>query len=284
MVFAFLSTTVLLLSSLVLFGISVFLFILRDNAYADLIIFLSLISVGGAMLAVAGSYKLYNQSMAILGDDFDKWYKRQKKNIRLSIGGKKVLALSNTIYGCLAYERMDEAKPLIDRFKMIIAKNDVPIYKYLCFSHMLSFDEKNGDISNAGNYLSEMYSSLTSGKFPANLKTKFMNIFEYSKSEVEFYTKTPEQLRTVDKRIAEQLNISSKLCVSNLDITAIQTGYPLLMYYYNTGLSYAILGDVQGASQYLGYIASDGTEYPRVKRVNKYIATGDINILLSKMP
>ena len=81
MVFAFLSTTVLLLSSLVLFGISVFLFILRDNAYADLIIFLSLISVGGAMLAVAGSYKLYNQSMAILGDDFDKWYKRQKKNI-----------------------------------------------------------------------------------------------------------------------------------------------------------------------------------------------------------
>ena len=56
------------------------------------------------------------------------------------------------------------------------------------------------------------------------------------------------------------------------------------MYYYNTGLSYAILGDVQGASQYLGYIASDGTEYPIVKRVNKYIATDDINILLSKMP
>ncbi len=273
-----------MLSSLVLFGISVFLFILRDRSYADIVIFLSLISAGGVMLAVLGSHKLYLQSMATLGDDFAKWYKRQKKTIKLSIGAKKVLALSNTIYGCLAYEKMDEARILIDRFKRIIAKKNVPMYRYLCFSHMLSFDEKNCDISNAGNYLSEMYGCITSNRFPASHKTDFMNLFEYSKSEVEFYTRTPEQLRTVDKRIAEQLNISSKLCASDLDTTAVQTGYPLLMYYYNTGLSYAILGETQGAAQYLGYIASDGTDYPIVRRVNEYISTGDINILLSKMP
>lgn len=284
MVFAFLSSTVLLLSSLVLFGISVFLFILRDRAYADMVIFLSLISAGGVMIAVLGSHKLYNNTMSALGNDFGKWYKRQKKTIRLSIGAKKVLALSNTIYGCLAYEKMDEARQLIDRLKMISAKKKVPLYRYICFSHMLSFDEKNCDLSNAGNYLSEMHSSITSDKFPDGLRTKYMDLFEYSKNELDFYIRTPEQLRTVDSRVAEELNMASKICVLNLDTVDYMTGYPLLMYYYNIGLSYAVMGDAQGAAQYLGYIAADGTNYPAVKRVNEYVSTGDINILMSKMP
>ncbi len=285
MVFAFLPTTVMLICSFLAMGVSVFLISTRDAFYADIGAGVMFMAAFGTLLTVKSSHKLYISSMGVLHEDFDKWYRKQQKIAAKSLAAKKLFVLSNIINGALAYEKLDEASESIERFGRHISKKGHPYYNYIYLDKLLSLMEKKHDLSDSKELLSQMYEMLNSKYFPdGNIKTSFISHFEHTRMAVEFYKRTPEMLRTTDRHIAEQFNVASKLYLSVIVKSSPQVSYPLLTCYYDIGLSYAVMGNTENASQYFEYISSSKRNYPLVSRVRTYLSTGDIFILMQTMP
>lgn len=286
MIFAFLSATVMFICSLLALGVSIFLLTTRDPFFADASIFITFMALLGAFISVKGSYKLYLSSMNTLYEDFDKWYRKQQKIEKRSLSFNRLLVLQNIVYGSLAYEKLDEAALYLEKLGRLTAEKGNPYYNYIYLSRLLRLMEKKHDLSGSDKILYKMYEMLNSPYFPGG-STKSLAIagFEYLRLEIEFYKRTPEMLRSTDRRIAEQFNAAAKIYCSEITGSLSKvSGYSVLACCYNIGLSCAVMGDMKNAAQYFEYITSSKLNFPLVSRVRNYLSTGDISVLMQTMP
>ena len=112
----------------------------------------------------------------------------------------------------------------------------------------------------------------------------YVRRFEAARLEVEFYKRTPEELRTADRVIAEQMIASSRASQPLDGDISRSVGYRMLAGYYNAGLSCAVLGRQQEADAYFGRIAQSECRYPLVDRVRQYLEKRELSVLYAVIP
>lgn len=285
MIFAFLPTAVVFFAAMFFFGAAVAL--LLTNSLFGAIAGLSsmLLSLVAETVAIKGSHKLYMASMAQLPIDYDGWLSKQRKILNRSYGAKRMLVLCNLLYGTLAYEQTETAMEYLEMLRSAAEKKNQPMLMYHYAAGLLSVKEKKQDLEAADTLLAQMYDALNHPKFPGGeIKAMYVSRFEYNRLKVEFYKRTPEQLRTTDKHLTEQMIASSRI-VSTADGGINQLlGYTALSCYYNAGLSYVLLGQQQEADRFFEQIIASGCGYPLVDRVKRYRETQELSMLFEVMP
>lgn len=284
MIFAFLPTTLLFFVAMFFFGAAVALLLMNSLAGTLLGLSAMIASLAAEMIAIKGSHALYVASMSQLPLGFDKWYKRQQGIAARSFGMKRMYVISNIVSGCAAYERTEEALEALETLRVKAEKSSSPLLQYIYYSGVLAVREKMHDLSSADYLLSRMYDALNSPKFPAgNFRASYVSGFEYSRAQIEFYKRTPQQL-TEDKSFVRQLITTAEINAAAGNPTSQRVAYRTLSSYYNIGLCYEILGEHDKATQYFDRIAASGCLYPLTDRVKRYLLSNDISILFSTMP
>lgn len=285
MVFAFLPTALLFFVAMFFFGAAIALLFMGNLIGALLGLGAMLASLIAETLAIKGSHKLYIASMATLPLGYDKWLKKQQSIASRSFGMKRLYVFSNILMGALAYEQLDDALEALEMLRPCAEKKKNPYVRYNYYSGLLSVREKMQELSSADYLLEQMYETLNSPKFPqGGVKASYVTHFEYTQAAIEFYKRTPRQLSTTDRNVAEKLIAVSRINASVSNKLSQIIGYRALSCYYNIGLSLEVIGEHQQAGEYFDRIVNSGCLYPLVDRVRLFLSSNDLSILFSKMP
>ncbi len=285
MVFCFLSTAVLYIASLSVFIISTVITVINYQTQIFPGGILMLISFCTTVLAHIGAKKLYDSSMSVTAESFDKWYSKQLSISKRCFRSSRMAVLLNIAFVCCAFERTDEARLVLTQVRPLIDRHGNAYYRYIYLMSVLAYKEKTHDMSYVSELIAEIYAIVRSPIFPKyESRTDCLDQCDYALAELQLYIRDPRQLSDPDKQLALRLRQLALELSSKESFLSEIIGYSRLSYYYNAGLAAAILGDLVDADRFFGYIASSPCGFPICDRARTFLIDRDISALMKTIP
>ncbi len=280
MIFAFNVTTVMYILNIIFYAASLFAIWLGKPLGIPLFIGITalILSILLDIFIIIMSQKLYRQTLSVMDYDFDEYLALQNKIKKRCRKFQKLIVDMNMIQGYIAYERFSEARTMLEQIRgqVFYIRKDKLTMTY--FGHMLEAcsGEKNAAAFNQT--LNEIQNFLSSPhKLKPQEKAVYAKAVEIDILLFSFFTRTPQQLASTDRTIAENLQREYMPLMKNY--TAV-SNYHYTLIYYTAAVPEMIVGSRQTAEQYLQTVAQLPYTYPSVQRARQYLETGDIRILM----
>lgn len=285
MVFCFLSTAVLYITSLSVLVLSTAIAVIYyQNAMLSAGI-LVLISFMTMIMAHFGAKKLYDHSVSNTADGFEKWYSRQNKIVRRCFRSSRMTVLLNIAFVCCAFEKADECRAALLQARPLIDRYGNAYYRYIYLLSVLGLKEKTRDMSYINELIAETYALVRSPMFPKHeSKNDCLLRCDYALAELRLYLRSPVQTAEAERNLAQRLRqLALELSRQESGLSEL-IGYSRLAFYYNAGLATAILGDTATADKFFSYIADAPYSFPLCDRARTYLLTRNLNPLMETIP
>ncbi len=290
MVFAFLPTTVMYLSSIMLAIVCLTMQITGWFPEPFLMFVLLIVAVGAAILSWLLASRLYIHTVRKLTvAGFEQWVRRQQKISRRCHGKFRLSVQLNMVFAAIVYEKTDLAIRLMTDLKPRIEKTNHAYYNFVYLADTVGLKQKLHDNSDCQEIFAAMYQNLSSPAFPGGTTYERMaSGLEYQRLELEFYRRSPQQLSTIDRGLTQQFNLNARIYLKYAMAQSIPDTYDILSACYNIGLSYFLLGNTQQAANYFQQLAAAPEDYPFLQRIRQFLqmplSQRDFSLLMQTAP
>lgn len=282
MVFAFLPTAVLYLCSCAGFLLTFAMIFLAPQSLTLLCSILFLCSAAGIMISYIISDKLDHISQKGFFSDFSKSFNSAVKSSRRCFGSYRTAALLDTAYYCCAYERLDEARDLLQKTKRRIEKSGNSPYRAAHLFLVLEYRKKSHDMKNIGTLISQTADCISSVRYVTrNGRTNAEQALLYSAAELELYSKTADELRNSRRDIAERMY---RLSAERIKSEDNANSYKRLCFIYDHAISCLLTGRNLEAESCFKALSLAHSDFPLCHRVQRYLLSRDISVLMETTP
>ncbi len=282
MVFAFFTTGVLYLVSLLAFAASALIlaFDIMNSMVLGMILFFG--SAVCILLSHITADKLDEFAMLRYDSDFDKAYRAARRRASRCFGGYKITAYLNIAYYCCAYERLEEAREVLKKVKRLVERNGSAFYYTEYLMLLLTYKKKTHDMSGIGAVLSEAAKCLNESRFVTkNGRSRFQLELTYSAAELELFSKADKILSGDNREAAAKMyNLARK----RLAVSSNEYSYRTLSTLYSLGLSCVLTGRNREAEECFRCIEKSELNLPLCRRAERYALSGSITDLIGTTP
>ncbi len=282
MVFAFLPTALLYLCSGAGAALSIVMVLISPRSSVLPCSVLFLCSAAGILISYTLSDRLDRLSEEGFLTDFDRSYRAAVKRSHRCFGSYRIITLLNTAYYCCAYERLEEARSVLLKAKRLIEKNGSSTCRCAYLLLVLEYKKKTRDMKDIGKIISHTAESIGSARYVTRSGRKnAADALIYSAAELELYSRPASELSSVRRDTAEKLYRLSSERLARCDG---RVSYKRLRIIYDHALACILTGRNDEAQRCLNALISSSAPFPLCLRARKYLADGDIRILLERTP
>ena len=282
MVFAFLPTALLYLCSGAGAILSIVLLCISPSSAALLCSVLFVCSAAGILLSYVLSEKLDDMSEEGFLTDFDRTYRAALGRSRRCFGTYRIVSLLDTAYYCCAYERLNEARDVLLRAKPLIEKNGSSPCRAAYLLLVLEYRKKSKDMNGIGAIIAQAADSISSSRYVTRSGRKNAEqALVYSAAELELYSRTAEELASSRRDVTDKMY---RLSAEVMRSPAKGGTYKKFCAVYDHALVCILSGRNEEAQRCLSALAGSLCPFPLRLRAQRYLDSGNIQVLMEKTP
>lgn len=285
MVFAFLPTAILFSLSFLSFCGCMIMLMPPASVTGSVGTLLLMLSSACMLLAIKGADILYANSMKLLAEDFDEWYRTQQRIAVRCNGVYRLIVTLNLLHGTSAYDKNDLTRQLLSELRPQVEKNTNTYYRWLFLMHMMAYKTKIHDFSYMQELTADTYRQLQAARVNGKVTKKQLQQHQYyGELQMQFFRHTAAELSSTEQRLTELTYAAANMDLQNLKGIAAKDGYAHCTDYYIMGICCTVLGNQAEADRLFAAIAATPYHYPLIDRVRRYQRTGNLAILLETCP
>ncbi len=282
MIFAFLPTAVLYICSCAGFITSLIMIFPSPFSSFPLCALLFLCSSAGVLLSYIAADTLDCISEEGFLYDFDRSFSSAIRRSRRCFGAYRIVSLLDTAYYCCAYEKLPQARETLLEAKRLIEKSSASPYRATYLYLVLEYKKKSHDTNNISSLISLTADNISSARY---ITRKGRNSAEqslvYSVSQLELYSHTAEELMNSRRDIAERIY---RLTAEGIRTSTKGNRYKKLCFIYDHALSCLLTNRAKEAESCIDALSRTPTAFPLSQRIQDYIISRDISVLMQTTP